>query len=229
MTAPAIDWAALRLVVFDIDGTLYRQSGMRRRMAAALLWHAATRLDARTPRLLRHYRKCREDLGAAETPDLEARARADTATALGTDVATVATTVEDWMDRRPLPHLAGLRYRGLVEVFAGLRRAGIPIGVLSDFPATAKLDALGLQADLVAAANDPEIGRAKPHPKGLETLIARAGATPAATLMIGDRPERDGAAARRAGAQILIRSDTPLPGWPTVAGFEDPVFAALTG
>jgi putative hydrolase of the HAD superfamily len=57
--------------------------------------------------------------------------------------------------------------------------------------------------------------------------MALAGVEPEQTVLIGDRAERDGMAARRAGAHALIRSDKPLPGWITFRRFDDPVFAPM--
>jgi putative hydrolase of the HAD superfamily len=141
----------------------------------------------------------------------------------------VRAIVARWIDRHPLPYLLRSRYAGLPELFAGLRRHGRAIGVLSDYPAAAKLAALELAADHIVTADDPEIGVLKPHPKGLATLIARAGATPAATLMIGDRAERDGLVAQQVGARVLLRSSRPVAGWQTFARFDDPLFAPMLG
>ena len=76
-------------------------------------------------------------------------------------------------------------------------------------------------------AGQPDVQRLKPHPHGLEVLIAQAGATPATTLLIGDRAERDGAAAMRAGAQALILSRKSRPGFRTFASYAAPLFAPV--
>jgi len=89
----------------------------------------------------------------------------------------------------------------------------------------AKLEAMQLSADVVVSATDDDVGVLKPHPLGLERLMQRAGVPPGATLVIGDRVERDGIAAQRAGARCLIRSAKLRPGWQTFARFDDPVFA----
>jgi FMN phosphatase YigB (HAD superfamily) len=67
----------------------------------------------------------------------------------------------------------------------------------------------------------------KPHPRGLEVLIAAAGVKPHETILIGDRPERDGLAARHVGAWALIRSSRPVEGWQSVTSFDDAVFAPV--
>ena len=68
----------------------------------------------------------------------------------------VRAVVSRWIDRHPLPYLRACRYAGLGELFAGLRRHGKTIGVLSDYPATAKLAALELAADHIVTAHDAE-------------------------------------------------------------------------
>jgi FMN phosphatase YigB (HAD superfamily) len=54
-----------------------------------------------------------------------------------------------------------------------------------------------------------------------------AGTAPAETVLIGDRQERDGEAARRAGCACLLRSDKPVPGAITFKRFDDPLFDGL--
>src|SRR3546814_6603167 len=83
---------------------------------------------------------------------------------------------------------------------------------LSDYPAVAKLEALGLAADFIVAAADDGVGVMKPSPAGLIHLMERAGASARSTILIGDRPERDGEAGRRAGVRTYIRSSRPVPG-----------------
>jgi putative hydrolase of the HAD superfamily len=229
MQQQALDWPAIRLVVFDVDGTLYRQAPLRRRMALALLGHVATTGDVRLLRLLGDYRRTREALADAEVADFDVPLAATIAARHGVTPDTVTALVADWIETRPLPYLRPHLVPGIAPLFAALRHSGRRIGVLSDYPARAKIAALGLDADVIAAAADPDIGIMKPHPRGLQSVMAAAGATPATTLMIGDRPERDGAAARRAGVPVLIRSVKPLAGWQCFADFNDPLFAPVRG
>jgi len=223
------DWGAVRLVVFDVDGTLYRQRPLRLRMARDLALHALSRLDLRTLAVLRRFRHLREQLGEARVEGFAERLVAETAAGSGRTPDEVRAIVSRWIDRHPLPYLRRSRYAGLPELFAGLRRHGKAIGVLSDYPAAAKLAALELAADHVVTADDPDIGVLKPHPKGLATLIERAAATPATTLMIGDRAERDGLVAQQVGARVLLRAARPIAGWQTFARFDDPLFAPMLG
>jgi HAD superfamily hydrolase (TIGR01549 family) len=101
------------------------------------------------------------------------------------------------------------------------------IGILSDYPVGAKLSALGLDADHTVCAGDAGIGLLKPNPRGLEAIIAAAGTTPSQTVLIGDRADRDGAAAKRAGAWPLLKSAKTSKDWQTFATFDDAIFGNL--
>jgi putative hydrolase of the HAD superfamily len=115
----------------------------------------------------------------------------------------------------------------LPELFAALRARGKLLGILSDYPAHQKLERLDLAGDHIAWAGEPDIGILKPNPRGLEHLMRLAQVRPEQTVMIGDRVERDGLAAQRAGTHVLIRSDRPIPGWTTFKRFDDLIFAPL--
>jgi putative hydrolase of the HAD superfamily len=225
--AATFDWAAIRLIVFDVDGTLYSQQKLRLAMARALLVHSIARVDTQTLRVISSYRKLKESLAEAEMPDFEPVLHARVAARHQITTHQVAAIVADWIETRPLPLLAAARIRGVERVFADARAAGRTVAVLSDYPAAAKLASLGLTADIIVAAGDPDVGVMKPHPRGLEAVIARAGATAANTVMIGDRPERDGAAATRAGVAALIRHRKALPGWRCFTDFTDRLFDGL--
>ncbi len=227
LLASEADWAGVRLVAFDVDGTLYRQAPLRLYMAAELALHAVRSCDVTTIRVLSRYRRIRERMGEAETADFLPALVTETARTCGVAEEQVRSVVAEWIERRPLRHLAGCRYPRLPELFAALRRKGKSVGILSDYPVAAKLQALGLTADHAVCAEDPDIGVLKPHPKGLLALIDAAGATPRATVLIGDRPDRDGLAAQRAGARALIRASHPVDGWQTFTRFDDAPFRPL--
>lgn len=221
------DWDAIRLVVFDVDGTLYRQRPVRARMLRDLLLHSLWKRDLNVVSVLASYRRIRERLGNEQVADFERVLLAETAASTSNSAECVRSIVAEWIERRPVPYLVDCRYPGLRELFAGLRRKNKSIGILSDYPANAKLNALELAADYIVSAGDEGVGRLKPHPRGLQALIAEAGAETHTTLMIGDRPDRDGLAARRIGAWALIRSPRPIKGWQTFSTFDDALFAPI--
>jgi HAD superfamily hydrolase (TIGR01549 family) len=196
--AAAVPWDRFDLIIFDMDGTLYDQSHLRRRMLAMLLAEMARSRSMAVPRLLRAFRRQRERLADAMEADFVRLQYV----LPGHEPHRVRAIVTEWMEERPLPLLRAFRAAGVAELFARLSESHV-LAVHSDYRAERKLAALGLAAQLTVAAED--VGRLKPDPAGLHRLMAQAKAEPARTLMIGDRDERDGEAARRAGVRSLIR------------------------
>jgi putative hydrolase of the HAD superfamily len=223
LLSPA-DWDNIRLVVLDVDGTLYSQARLRLRMARDMMFRAAKTRSLDVPRVISAYRRIRERIAKREVTDFETALVAETAAATQRSATEIRAVVDQWIERRPLPYLAACIYPGVAALFSGLRRQGKIIGVLSDYPAVAKLDALGLEADHILCAGDHGIGVLKPNPRGLQVMMETAGAAPGETVLIGDRADRDGEAARRAGAWPLIRSAKAVEGWQTFARFDDPLF-----
>ena len=222
-TAP-FDWATIDLVVFDVDGTLYNQRKLQLGMLRQLLGHALQTRSLDTLLTLRTFRRVRETLGEQAGADFMTLQYAQTASRHGKTPAAVRALTDEWMEQRPLPLLAACRYAHVAEVFAGLRAAGKRIAAFSDYPAVAKLAALGLQADVVVCATDPGIARLKPDPAGLLAILRQTGVAPERALMIGDRFDRDAAAAARAGMCVLIRAHRPHARWTTFRAFDDAVF-----
>ena len=225
------DWTTIDLVVFDVDGTLYDQRQLRLGMLRQLISHAWLTRSLDTLLTLRTFRRVREALGERvgeqAGADFMALQYAQTASRHGITSAAVRALTDEWMEQRPLPLLAACRYAYVAEVFAGLRASGKRIAAFSDYPAVAKLAALGLRADVVVCATDAGIARLKPDPAGLLAILRQTGVAPARALMIGDRFDRDAAAAARAGMRALIRSRRPQARWATFRGYDDAVFQPL--
>lgn len=222
-----IDWDCIDLVVFDVDGTLYDAARLRRAMLRPLMAGAWNERSLRTLHVLHTFRRVREALGNEESPDFMTLQYERTAARTGCPAGTVRALVREWMEQRPLPLLRACRRPGVEAVFAALRAAGKQVGVLSDYPAEAKLRALGLRAEVVVAATDEDVACLKPHPRGLHQVLQRTGVPAARALMIGDRVDRDAVAARRAGVGSLIVARAAPTGVPRVRRFDDPLFAPL--
>ena len=224
---PAVDWDAVDLVVFDVDGTLYDAHRLRGVMARHLALDAARTFSLRTLRILHVFRQVREELADEGcTAFIEAQ-YVRTAQRTGCGQAQVRALVHEWMERRPLPLVAACRHPGVDRLFEALHAVGRRVAVLSDYPARAKLDALGLRADPVVCAHDLQVARLKPDPRGLHAILAATGVPARRAVMIGDRFDRDAAAARRAGVRALVRSRRAHAAVPTFRRFDDPVFQPL--
>ena len=199
----------VRGVLFDLDGTLYRQGPLRFLMAmevATLPLHGLG-LARRRWKALAAFRQAQEHLRWQRPVAPVAIAQLQSAaTQARLSIDDVQATVDEWMHRRPLKYLRYLRATGLVTLMDVIERAGVPMGVLSDYPARSKLEALGLAArfSLVLSADDPEVGAFKPHPRGFLLASGTWGVHPSEVLVVGDRVDVDAAGASAAGMPCVI-------------------------
>ncbi|MGD1091318.1 MAG: HAD family hydrolase [Bryobacteraceae bacterium] len=199
-----------KALLFDLDGTLYKQSMIRRRMAGRLLKSclAQPMQGWKVLRGLGAYRQAQEELrrspgngdGIADQ-QLQLASRRT-----GLPVEELRQMVALWMEERPLDLLAGAMWEGLEAVLAGAKQRGLRLGVVSDYPAEKKLEVMGLRGyfETVVTAQDAEVQRFKPDARSLEVALHRLNTRPEDALYIGDRPEVDAEAARRAGVACAI-------------------------
>jgi FMN phosphatase YigB (HAD superfamily) len=191
--------------LFDVDGTLYDQPMVRKKMALELVRFLLVRpARFRDVLILRAFRRLREKCRDEQNCCLEEAQYQWTAEKLGLDAVRVRAVVKEWIFERPLKHLPECRPPGLAELFARLRENGIKIGVFSDYPAAEKLAALGLRADVIACATDEAVNRFKPHSAGLEFLCRELGVSAGDCIHIGDRLELDGVCSERCGCDNII-------------------------
>ncbi len=110
------------------------------------------------------------------------------------------------MFRRPGRWLKLFRRRALLAEIREFRAKGGRTALVSDYPAADKLAAMGAANlfDIVVASGEPGgPGRLKPHPDGLLLAAQRLGVASSTCLVLGDRDDADGEAARRAGMKFL--------------------------
>ena len=228
----AFEAGRFKAVVMDVDGTLYRQSSVRRKMLWRLMrTHVCQPTQGfSTLRVLRAYRKAQEVLRGVprdSEPDL-ARAQLRLAcewTGVKPDV--VNSYVTRWMEREPLEILARSLHEGLVTFLQNVRSKGLRLGALSDYPAEAKLAAMRIAHffDVVVSAQNTDVQKLKPDPRSLEFTLQRLGVERHEALYIGDRPEVDAAAASNAGvACVIIGCRRDLAEWQGcvgVSGYEE--------
>jgi HAD superfamily hydrolase (TIGR01509 family) len=213
MSELTFDPTRLKALVFDLDGTLYRQEPLRRAMLVRLLRaHALHPLaGARTMRLLSAYRKAQEHLRmspSSESGDLAAAQIRLACEWSGAQPEFATACVARWMEQEPLPILACHPQPGALEFLHACRQQGLRLGLLSDYPAHAKLSALGLDDlfDVVLTAQSADVGVFKPDPRGLLLVIERLGVSPSESMYVGDRAEVDASAAAAAGVPCAILS-----------------------
>jgi len=221
----------MKAVVFDVDGTLYDQRRVRRLMVRRILASLWTRplVLGRTVRAIAAYRDALEDLREqpAAGGDLAAEQLRRAADRSGLDAEVIAGCVERWMESEALDAVAAARRDGLLELLAAARARGMRLGVVSDYPAAAKLDALGVSDyfEVCVHAQDPDVQRLKPAPRGLELALERLDVAGAEAVYVGDRVDVDAEVARRAGLGCVIvgaaHAHASGEHWTGVAGFEE--------
>lgn len=184
----------------DLDGTLYWAPGVKLLMAAELGLlglHKAPRL-----RHFRHeHERLRADVNAPESEPFREQLER-TAQRLGLPTTELEADVRSWMIERPARYLRWFRRSSLLAEVAAFREQRGRTGLVSDYPASRKLDALGARDlfDVVVASGEPNgPRRLKPDPDGYLRAAAALGVAPERCLVVGDREDADGAAARAAG------------------------------
>ncbi|MCL4421820.1 MAG: HAD-IA family hydrolase [Actinobacteria bacterium] len=141
----------------------------------------------------------------------------------------VAPLVEAFRSHAP-EHLD--LYPGVAQTMTFLKERAALALITDGDPAMqmAKLSALHIEAYLDAVVISDALGREyrKPHPLAFTTALERLGAQPEASVMVGDRPDKDIAGAARLGIatiRVLTGEYKDLPNepspWATVKTFEE--------
>lgn len=200
----------LRGVLFDVDGTLYDQRPLRRRMLrqlSALPLREGLKTARRTWRAISAFRKTLEELReCAPGCGLESLRYERAAERAGIPTAELRGVVDDWMLTRPIPLIGGCARPGMREFIHWLEQRGRRVGVLSDYPPGTKLEALGIASScrLRLCSTDADIDAFKPHPHGFERALAIWQLAPNNLLYVGDRASVDAAGAKAAGMPCVI-------------------------
>jgi phosphoglycolate phosphatase/putative hydrolase of the HAD superfamily len=204
--------ARIDAICLDLDGTLYLQPELRRAMASRLIKNLLVNPKSgyKVLRILSAYREAQESL-RGEVPGREiGKAQEElTSQRTGAPREVVAKCIKTWFEDAPLPLLSRYVRPGLVPFLRQARSRKIKLAVVSDYPAVAKLNALGVAEyfDAVVCAQDPEVQRFKPDPRSLHVALQRLEVAAENALYVGDRPSVDAEAAKRAGIRSIIVGD----------------------
>lgn len=184
----------------DLDGTLYAARPVRVAMLVELAltgWGVVPTLR----RFRSEHERLREASEHVDASPYRTQLEA-TARALALEPSVVEGCVDEWMIERPGKWLRRFRRDSLLAELERFRQHGGRLALVSDYPARRKLEALGC-AELFHAivANGEEGGPRwlKPHPDGMLRAAELLGVSPDRCMVVGDRPDADGEAARRAG------------------------------
>ena len=189
-----------KLIVFDLDGTLYNKRGLSLRMVL----HAP--LDIRKMQAERATRASMKGMWLRDEKHFH-----DTFfQRMAARMHCSATAAEQWYNQRYMPLMVKMigKYQPLNEwvlpFIHDCQHTGIKLVLLSDYGfAKEKLQALGLSPTLFDwVISAPELGGLKPAPELMRIITERMGFAPQECLVIGDRDDTDGEMARRTDAQF---------------------------
>lgn len=186
--------------LLDLDGTLYWAPGVKLAMAAELALFGLGK-TGRLKRFREQHEHIRADASAPSGNPFALQLER-TATELGVPAADLERDVRSWMIERPKRYIGWFRRTSLLDEIRSFRAEGGKTAVVSDYPAREKLTALGAAElfDAVVASGEPDgPGRLKPDPDGYLRAARALRVAPERCLVIGDRDDADGAAARAAG------------------------------
>jgi HAD superfamily hydrolase (TIGR01509 family) len=200
--------ASIRAIIFDLDGTVYRNAPVVRRMALRLAAHVARHPGTgwRTVQLISAYRLAQERLREAGAPCSDGQQLAFACEQTGADAEWASRVVARWMETSPLDLVRKYMRPDIAEFLALARRNDLRLAVFSDYPADAKLTAMEIRQhfDVVRWAQQSDVSVFKPNPRGLQLTAKALGVEAADALHVGDRPAVDVAAAHAAGMKAAI-------------------------
>ncbi|MBR1524112.1 MAG: HAD family hydrolase [Lachnospiraceae bacterium] len=194
------------LIIFDMDGTLYFQRGMQIRMAMRLIGHALlNKKGLRDLSLILKYRKLREKWDSSKAID-DAELFVLLSQQTGTDKDVIEGIIRKWMFDDPMDVVRECSDRKLIDVIGRLISVGKQVCVYSDYPTEDKCLAVGLPEGIPQYYCGQEaIKTMKPNPSGLFYIMNNFPDIPKKkVIMVGDRSDRDGAAADNAGIDSII-------------------------
>ena len=192
----------VKAVIFDLDGTLYARTGLIPRLIFKELFRGRLVMLGRE-------RKLRNALRGKAFSSEEAFYEAF----FGGGVS------RDWYFGEYMPDTVRLlkkhyRIRHWVQpTMESLRNKGVKVAVLSDYGfVNEKLEAIGFNlswADLIVDA--PSVGGLKPCKAPFLYIAEKLGVDPSECVVVGDRPDTDGAGSVLAGMDFRLISDDSAP------------------
>ena len=195
--AEIIELHPIKLVSWDIDGTLYSIRRMKWHLLRRFLSEIARGRGPAAGKELAALRRYRARINAARSAG-----GALAETFLKQNCREALLEIEKrWYG--PAIQKTGPR-GGVTNVISFLAARDIPQIVLSDYEAAYKLDSLGLAGRFASIYVGERLGFVKPSPMGFQRAAADYEISTASFLHIGDQAGRDDAGARAAGCQCLI-------------------------
>jgi putative hydrolase of the HAD superfamily len=202
-------------VAFDIDGTLYPDAALRLRLIPFAFANLGFLMAFSAARRELHGLAAAGGSASGAPHDLATFRRLQAslvARRLGGTAEEAAALAERTVYGRLEEHFSMVPlFRGLRAALATLESAGFDLAVLSDFPASRKLEVLGIAPFFKVMRSTEEFGLLKPDPGAFTALARELGRPPAEILYVGNSPRYDVAGARSAGMRAALKVNRGAP------------------
>ncbi len=194
----------IQLVIFDLDGTLYDQRKLRRRLYFLFIFNLFLgKINLLDLKIVAEFRRQREKHKGYSSPSLEEDQYSWCLEKTRVPVKKIRETIEKLMFNIPLGLLKKVLYPQTISFIDLLRKNEIKTAVYSDYPVTEKLLAIGIKADKTFCSTHRNIAQLKPSKKGPVEICKAFGCDTDKAIYIGDREDTDGESARMAGISFI--------------------------
>lgn len=204
-----------KLILLDMDGTLYYQRKMQMLMCMEMLGYALCHpFSLWKLKTISIFRKVRENAAGMEEKQEKVKTVSGfnllqehykkTAVKIKKTPQEIEEVIDEWMFKRPLKYIYSCRDCVLCDKVQEWKQKGLKVVVYSDYPAEDKCKALGIFSDGIYSSDLERIGQMKPSSKAVEVILSDFGMEKEEVLVIGDRYSRDGKMAENAHVDYLI-------------------------
>ena len=189
--------------VFDVDGTLYRQTPVRIGMARQMMRDGILR-----PSHMKHllallsFRKRREKDRAFQNRSLEEQVGI-VAEEKKIQKEAFGMYIRKWMFERPLELIKTNRRKVVCDLLHNCRRMKKTVVIYSDYPAEDKLHTLDIHYDKLFYPGNGIPDELKPSRAVMDVIISEIKTEKNRIIFVGDRDEKDGKSAALAGIDYL--------------------------
>jgi putative hydrolase of the HAD superfamily len=193
----------LKAIAFDFDGTLYPSYKMYTHSFFFFLKHflfvyhfSCVRKEMRKRLYIGEFRKTQASLLAKRLKIPEKRAYQKIQSVVYGEWTHIFKKI------KPFPYLK--------LALKNLKKNGLKLAILSDYPVVEKIRHLGLEGIWDCAFSSEEIGYLKPYPQAFKALCQYLKLLPEEILYVGDRYHYDIIGAKKAGFKTAFRSLNPI-------------------
>jgi FMN phosphatase YigB (HAD superfamily) len=186
-----------KLLVCDLDGTLYYQIPVRILMAVEILLYYLLRLWRwRELYIILRFRRIHNHHDIFTISEFAEKMKVTT--------EQVESLVQKWMFVRPLKWIKLFADKKLCNLLNNCKTV-----ILSDYATENKMSVLSLRPEACFYYDDRQIKKMKPAACGLQFIAQKYGVAPADILMIGDDLAKDGKCAQNFGCEFIIIKKWP--------------------